>query len=262
MPKIKDYIVAGHSKWSNIKRRKGAQDKKRAKEFTRAIKEIHVAVKEGGSGDPDANSALRNAIANARGINMPKDTIERAIKKAAGADAENYEEVFFEGYGPHGIAFFVECTTNNTNRTVANIRSIFTKNDGSLGVNGSVEFLFERKSVFTIDEKSIAMPLEELELELIDYGAKEFELEEGFLTIYADFTDFGRMSEGLEKQEIEVTQSSLDRIPLTTLELSLENAKKILELEEKLEEDDDVQNVYHNLEISDELIAAMEAETA
>ncbi|QAA82702.1 YebC/PmpR family DNA-binding transcriptional regulator [Aequorivita sp. H23M31] len=252
--------MAGHSKWANIKRRKGAQDKKRGKEFTRAIKEIYVSIKEGGSADPDANPALRNAIVNAKGVNMPKDTIERAIKKASGDDADNYEEVSFEGYGPNGIAFFVECTTNNTNRTVASIRSIFSKNGGSLGVNGSVEFLFERKSVFTIEEKYIPMPLEELELELIDYGAEKFELEEGFLTIYADFTDFGKMSDALEKLGIEVIQSTLDRIPLTTVELSIENAKKILDLEEKFEEDEDVQNVYHNLEITDELIAAMEGE--
>lgn len=252
--------MAGHSKWSNIKRRKGAQDKKRAKEFTRAIKEIYVAVKEGGSGDPDANPALRNAIANARGVNMPKDNIERAVKKASGADAESYEEVSFEGYGPNGIAFFVECTTNNTNRTVASVRAIFSKNNGSLGVNGSVEFLFDRKSVFTIDEKSIPMPLDDLELELIDSGAEKFELEEGFLTIYADYTDFGKMSEALEKLNIEPTNSNLERIPLNTIELSIEDAKKIIDLEEKLEDDDDVQNVYHNMEISDELIAAVEAE--
>lgn len=252
--------MAGHSKWANIKRRKGAQDKKRAKEFSRAIKEIYVTVKEGGSDDPDANPALRNAIVNAKGVNMPKDTIERAIKKASGDDADTYEEVSFEGYGPNGIAFFVECTTNNTNRTVASVRSIFSKNGGSLGVNGSVEFLFERKSVFTIEEKSIPMSLEDLELELIDYGAETFELEDGFLTIFADFTDFGKMSDALEKLGIEVSQSALDRIPLTTVELSIENAKTILELEEKFEDDDDVQNVYHNLEISDELMAVMEAE--
>lgn len=252
--------MAGHSKWANIKRRKGAQDKKRGKEFTRAIKEIYVSIKEGGSGDPDTNPTLRNAIVNAKGVNMPKDTIERAIKKASGDDAENYEEVSFEGYGPHGIAFFVECTTNNTNRTVASIRSIFSKNDGSLGVNGSVEFMFERKSVFTIEEKSISKSLDELELELIDSGAEKLELEEGFLTIYADFTDFGKMSQALEKLGIEVVNSKLDRIPMNTVELSITESKNILDLEELFEEDDDVQNVYHNLEISDELIAAMEGE--
>lgn len=252
--------MAGHSKWSNIKRRKGAQDKKRAKEFSRAIKEIYVSVKEGASADPEANPALRNAIANARGVNMPKDTIERALKKASGADAEHYEEVSFEGYGPNGIAFFVECTTNNTNRTVANIRAIFSKNEGSLGVNGSVEFMFERKSVFTIEKESIPMPLEELELELIDYGAENLELEEGFLTIYADFTDFGKMSQALEQMNIEVVNSSLDRIPMNTVALSIDDAKKILDLEEQFEDDDDVQKVYHNLEITDELIAALEGD--
>lgn len=253
--------MAGHSKWSNIKRRKGAQDKKRGKEFTRAIKEIYVAVKEGGSADPDINSALRNAIINAKGVNMPKDTIDRALKKASGADAETYEEVSFEGYGPHGIAFFVECTTNNINRTVASVRTIFSKNDGSLGVNGSVEFMFERKSVFTIEEKSIPMPLDELELELIDHGAETLELEEGFLTIYADFTDFGKMSQALEEMGIEVVNSTLDRIPMNTVELSVLQAKEILNLEEQFEDDDDVQKVYHNLEVTDELIAAMEDES-
>ena len=252
--------MAGHSKWANIKRRKGAQDKKRAKEFTRAIKEIYVSVKEGGSADPDANAALRNAIVNAKGVNMPKDTIERALKKASGVDAENYEEVSFEGYGPHGIAFFVECTTNNTNRTVASIRAIFSRNDGSLGVNGSVEFMFDRKSVFTINEKSIPMPLDVLELELIDYGAETLELEEGFLTIFADFTDYGRMSQALEQMGIEVVNSTLDRIPMNTIALSVEQAKEILDLEEQFEEDDDVQSVYHNMEITDELIAAIEEE--
>lgn len=252
--------MAGHSKWANIKRRKGAQDKKRGKEFTRAIKEIYVSIKEGGSGDPDANSALRNAIVNAKGVNMPKDTIDRAIKKASGDDAESYEEVSFEGYGPHGIAFFVECTTNNTNRTVASVRAIFSRNNGSLGVNGSVEFMFERKSVFTIEEKSIPIPLEELELSLIDYGAEKLEVEEGFLTIYADFTDFGKMSQALEQMDIEVVNSTLDRIPMNTVELSVTDAQEILDLEEKFEEDDDVQNVYHNLEVTDELIAAIESE--
>lgn len=252
--------MAGHSKWANIKRRKGAQDKKRAKEFTRTIKEIYVTIKEGGSGDPEANPALRNAIANAKGVNMPKDTIERAIKKANGADADTYEEVSFEGYGPNGIAFFVECTTNNTNRTVASIRSVFSKNGGSLGVNGSVEFMFDRKSVFTTKAESLSMPMDELELELIDFGAETFEVEEGILSIYSNFSDFGRMSAALEERNIQVINSSIVRIPNNTMELSLEEAKEILKLEEQFEDDEDVQQVYHNLEISDELIAAIEAE--
>ena len=252
--------MAGHSKWANIKHRKGAQDKKRAKQFTRAIKDITVAVKEGGGPDPEANPALRNAIANAKGVNMPKDTIERAIKKASGADADNYETVTFEGYGPNGIAFFIECTTDNTNRTVASVRSIFSKNGGSLGTNGSLEFLFDRKGVFTIEREKFEMPLEELELQLIEGGAEDFEESDEFITIYTDFTNFGKMAETLESLNIEVKNSELQRIPTNTNELPLEDAKKIMKLVDKFEEDDDVQNVFYNLEITDELAEALDEE--
>ena len=252
--------MAGHSKWANIKHRKGAQDKRRAKQFTRAIKEISVAVKEGGGPDPEANPALRNAISNAKGVNMPKDTIERAIKKASGADADNYELVTFEGYGPNGIAFFIECTTDNSNRTVASVRSIFSKNGGSLGTNGSLEFLFDKKGVFTIERENIEMNLEEFELELIEGGASKIEKEEDYITIYTDFNDFGLMSSKLEELNIEVKSSEVQRIPMTTLELPIENAKEILNLVEKFEDDDDVQNVYHNMEITDELVDAIEKE--
>jgi YebC/PmpR family DNA-binding regulatory protein len=250
--------MAGHSKWANIKHRKGAQDKKRAKQFTRAIKDITVAVKEGGGADPEANPALRNAIANAKGVNMPKDTIERAIKKASGADADNYETVTFEGYGPNGIAFFIECTTDNTNRTVASVRSIFSKNGGSLGTNGSLEFLFDRKGVFTIEREKFEMPLEELELQLIEGGAEDFEESDEFITIYTNFTNFGKMAETLENLNIEVKNSELQRIPTNTNKLPLEDAKKIMKLVDKFEEDDDVQNVFYNLEITDELAEALD----
>lgn len=250
--------MAGHSKWSNIKRKKGATDAKRSKLFSKALKEINVAIKLGGP-DEDSNPALRNAIANARGLNMPKDNILRAIKKASGDGAENFEEITFEGYGPHGIAFFIECTTDNTNRTVANIRAIFNKANGSLGTNGSLEFLFERKGVFTIKESSIQQDIEELELELIEHGLDSMEVEgDGYVTIYSAFSDYGTMTEALEKLGIEVENSTLMRIPLNTVELPLEEAKKILELEEKFEDDDDVQKVFHNLEVTDELIAAIE----
>ena len=252
--------MAGHSKWANIKHRKGAQDKKRAKQFTRAIKDITVAVKEGGGADPEANPGLRNAIANAKGVNMPKDTIERAIKKASGADADNYETVTFEGYGPNGIAFFIECTTDNTNRTVASVRSIFSKNGGSLGTNGSLEFLFDRKGVFTIERENFEMPLEELELQLIEGGAEDFEESDEFITIYTDFTNFGKMAETLENLNIEVKNSELQRIPTNTNELPLEDAKKIMKLVDKFEEDDDVQNVFYNLEMTDELAEALDEE--
>lgn len=252
--------MAGHSKWANIKHRKGAQDKKRAKQFTRAIKEITVAVKEGGGPDAETNPALRNAVQNAKGVNMPKDTIERAIKKASGEDADNYELVTFEGYGPNGIAIFVECTTDNQNRTVASVRSIFSKNGGSLGTNGSLEFLFDKKGVFVIEKEKIETSLEEFELELIEGGASKFEKEDEFLTVYTEFTDFGLMSSKLEEMGIEPKNSEVQRIPLNTLELPVDDAIKILNLVEKFEDDDDVQNVYHNLEITDELIAEMEEE--
>ncbi|MBS3738811.1 YebC/PmpR family DNA-binding transcriptional regulator [Mesohalobacter halotolerans] len=252
--------MAGHSKWANIKHRKGAQDKKRAKQFTRAIKEITVAVKDGGGPDPETNPTLRNAIANAKGVNMPKDTIQRAIKKASGADAENYETVTFEGYGPHGIAIFVECTTDNTNRTVASVRSIFTKGGGSLGTNGSLEFLFDRKGVFLLEKEKLEMDIEAIELELIEAGATEVEDNDDILVIYTDYNDFGKMNEALEQLNIEPKNAELQRIPLNTTQLELDQAKKIMDLIDKFEEDDDVQNVYHTLEITDELVEELDKE--
>lgn len=246
--------MAGHSKWANIKHRKGAQDKKRAKQFTRAIKEISVAVKEGGNPDPEANPALRNAIANAKGVNMPKDTIQRAIKKASGVDAENYELVTFEGYGPDGIAFFIECTTDNTNRTVASVRSIFSKNGGSLGTNGSLEFLFDRLGVFYILKEHIETSAEELELQLIEGGASEIEKEQNQIIVYTAFEDFGNMQSKLEELNIPTKSAELQRIPKNTIELDLAKARKILDLIEKFEEDEDVQNVFHNLELTDDLL--------
>lgn len=253
--------MAGHSKWANIKHRKGAQDKKRAKQFTRAIKEITVAIKENNqNGDPDSNPALRNAIQNAKGVNMPKDTIERAIKKASGADADSYEQMTFEGYGPHGIAFFIECTTDNTNRTIASVRSIFSKNGGSLGTNGSLEFLFDRKGVFTLDKAVIERDWEMLQLELIEGGAESFENHEDVFMIYTEFTDFGKMAQHLEELNIETKNAELQRIPLNTVELPVNQAQQILNLAEKFEDDDDVQNVFHTLELSEELAMALDEE--
>ena len=161
--------MAGHSKWANIKHRKGAQDKKRGKLFTRCIKDIYVAVKEGGD-ELSSNPRLRTAIQNAKGANMPKDTIERAIKKAASKDSESYIEATYEGYGPGGIGFFIECTTDNINRTVANIRAIFNKFNGELGKNGSLEFLFKRVGIFELDKRIDPLSEEELEMSLIDGG--------------------------------------------------------------------------------------------
>ncbi|MBW2961581.1 YebC/PmpR family DNA-binding transcriptional regulator [Mesonia aestuariivivens] len=250
--------MAGHSKWANIKHRKGAQDKKRAKQFTRAIKDITIAVKEGGGSDAETNPSLRNAIANAKGVNMPKDTIERAIKKASGDDADNYETVTFEGYGPCGIAIFVECKTDNSNRTVAAVRSIFSKNGGSLGTNGSLEFLFDKKGVFTIERGKFKIPLEELELQLIEGGAEDFEESDNYVTIYTNFTNYGKMGENLENLNIQVKNSEIQRVPTSTNELELDEAKKIMNLIDKFEDDDDVQNVFHTLAMTDELADALD----
>lgn len=251
--------MAGHSKWANIKHRKGAQDKRRSKLFTKAIKEITVAIKENNSnGDPDTNPALRNALLNARGINMPKDNVERAIKKATGADADSYEQITFEGYGPHGIAFFIECMTNNTNRTVANVRSIFNKNNGTLGTNGSLEFLFERNGVFTIEKETLSLDFEELQLELIEAGAVSFDEEDDIVIVYSEFTEFGNMSAKLDSLKIEVQNAELQRIPLDTKPLELDQAKDILKLIDAFDDDDDVQNIFHNLELTDELMELLE----
>lgn len=245
--------MAGHSKWANIKHRKGAQDKKRGKIFTRVIREIHIAAKEGG-GDPDSNPALRLAIANGKGANMPKDTIERAIKKAAGADAESYEELTYEGYAPHGIAVFVECTTDNLNRTVASVRSIFTKRGGNLGTNGSLSFLFDRKGVFVIPQED--RDEDDFTLEMIDGGAEEVELQEGTFIVTTAFEDFGNMMKKLEELAVEPESAELQRIPHEAISLPIPEAKQALHLIEQLEEDDDVSQVFHNLEITDELINA------
>ena len=245
--------MAGHSKWANIKHRKGAQDKKRAKIFTKIIKEITVASKEAGP-DPETNPRLRLAIQNAKGANMPKDTIERAISKGQGGEGNSFQEVTYEGYAPSGIAVFVECTTDNINRTVASVRSIFTKHGGNLGTNGSLEFVFDRKGVFIISKESINQDLEDLEMELIDSGLEEMIIEEDICLIYTSFEGFGSTQNKLEKLNVKIKNAEVQRIANNTKKLEIELAKKVLTLIEKLEEDDDVQNVYHNLELSDELI--------
>lgn len=251
--------MAGHSKWANIKHRKGAQDKRRSKLFSKVLKEISVAIKENNNnGDPDTNPALRNALLNARGVNMPKENIERAIKKATGAEADNYEDLSFEGYGPHGIAFFVACMTNNTNRTVANVRAIFNKNNGSLSTNGSVAFLFERNGVFTIEKNTLTSDLEELQLELIEAGAVSFEDESDIFTIYTAFDEFGNMSAKLDALNIEVQNAGVQFIPLDTKSLGLEASKDVVKLIDAFEEDDDVQHIFHNLELTDELVEYLE----
>lgn len=229
---------------------------KMAKQFSRIGKEIAIAVKTGGP-NPEANPALRRCLLNAKGVNMPKDNVERAIKKASGADAEQYDEVTYEGYGPGGIAVFLECTTNNSTRTVANVRAIFNKFDGNLGKNGELTFIFDRKGIFTLDKSSITMGWDDFELEMIDAGAEEVEEDEDEVIITSSFEDFGSMSHKFEELKIEPKNAELQRLPNTTKALPLDQAQIIMKMLEKFEEDDDVQHVFHNMEITEELQNAM-----
>ena len=229
-----------------------------AKTFTRIGKDISIAVKEGGP-NPDTNARLRAVIQNAKSANMPKDNVERAIKKASGADSANYVEMSLEGYAPHGVAVFVECTTDNNNRTVANVRSYFNKCEGNLGTNGSLEFIFDRKAVFAFSESQVEMDLEELEMELIDAGLEELENDEGTITVTTDFSDFSNMQKQLESMNIELESSELQRFPNNTKTLVGEEAKSVLKLIDKLEEDEDVQNVFHNMEMTEEVMSQMDS---
>lgn len=216
-----------------------------AKQFTRIGKEIAIAVKQSGP-DPDNNPALRRCFLNAKGVNMPKDRVEAAIKRAMGKDKTDYEEVVYEGYAPYGVAVMVETATDNTTRTVANVRMHFNRGGGSLGNSGSVGFMFNRLGEFKI--KNDGQDLEELELELIDFGLEEIgEDSEGNIIIRAAFNEFGNMAKALEEKGINTISSELKRIPATTVELNEEQAKEVLELIDRLEQDDDVQQVFHNL---------------
>ena len=218
---------------------------KMAKAFSRIGKEIAIAVKASGP-DPDNNPALRRCILNAKSVNMPKDRVDAAIKRAMGKDKTDYEEVVYEGYAPHGVAVIIDTATDNTTRTVANLRMHFTKLGGSLGNSGSVGFLFNRVGEFKIKNKG--QDLEELELELIDFGLEEVgEDSEGNIIIRAAFSEFGNMAKALDDKGIEVISSELKRIPATTVELNDEQAKEVLELVDRLEQDEDVQQVFYNL---------------
>jgi len=245
--------MSGHSKWSTIKRKKGAADSKRSKMFSRIAKEITIAVKSGGS-DPDANPRLRTAIANAKGINMPKENIMRAIARGE-KDETGYQEVTFEGYLPYGIAVYIECLTDNNNRTVSNIRSLFNKKGGSLGTNGSLSYLFDRKGLIQVPKND--RDPDELQMQIIDAGVEDFETEEDIFEITTALEDFGNVQKKLEELGIEAENSELKRIPKETKKLPVPDAVKIMKLIEEFEDDDDVQNVFHNLEISDEIIEAM-----
>ncbi len=215
-----------------------------AKTFTKIGREIAIAVKEAGP-DPASNVRLRTAMQNARGANMPKDNVESAIKRASEKDNKNFDEIVYEGYGPHGVPIMVETATDNPVRTVANLRVYFSRNGGSLGTSGSVEFMFSRKGVFRIPAEGV--DLEELELDLIDFGAEDIQAHDDEIEIYTAYTDFGKMQKGLEEKGISVTNASLQRIPMSTKELTDEQAEEVMALIDKLEEDDDVQAVFHNI---------------
>ncbi len=224
---------------------KEARWDKMSKIFPKLAKQIQVAAREGGP-DPEMNAKLRTAIQNAKAENMPKDNIDNAIKRAVGKDADALDEVTYEGKGPHGVLVFVECTTDNTNRTVANVKSYFSKAGGSFVPSGSLEFMFNRKAVFEF-EKTDAIDLEELELELIDAGLEELEENEGTVYAYADYTNFGTLSQALEEKQLDIKKSSLKRFPTTPVEFTEEQLEEIEQMLDKIEEDDDVQAVYTNI---------------
>lgn len=248
--------MSGHNKWSTIKRKKEANDAKRSKMFTKIIKDITIAVREGGP-DPDSNPRLRLAIANARGVNMPKDNIQRAINKANEKDSANYVEIVYEGYATHGVAIIVECATDNQQRTVANIRSYFNKHGGSLSTSGSLNFIFDQKGVFRINKEKISN-FDEFMLEAIDAGAEDVVEDDDMVIIFTPRENFGTMQKTLEKLNIEADSSNLERIPNTFVKLEKEQALKILKLIDLLEDDDDVQEVYHNMELPDEVLDEIE----
>ncbi len=228
--------------------RRAAKEKrwdKMSKLFPRLGKAITMAAKEGGD-DPAMNSSLRSAIQNAKAQNMPKDNIEAAIKRATAKDVEDYTEVNYEGKGPHGVLVFCECATDNGNRTVANVKSYFNKAGGSIVQTGSLEFMFNRKSVFEI-EKSDELDPEELELELIDAGLEEIEILEDKYVIYGDYTAFGSLASALDEKGIEPTKSNLERIPTSPVEFSEEQLVEIEKMLDKIEDDDDIQQVFTNI---------------
>ena len=242
--------MSGHNKWSTIKQKKGKNDAARAKVFTKIGRELIVAIREGGSADPSVNSKLKDCIAKAKANNVPNDNIERIIKKAAsGGDGANYEAVTYEGYGPHGVAVFVDTLTDNTTRTVADVRSVFNKFGGNLGTTGSLAFLFDHKCVFTFKKKD-GVDMEELILDLIDYNVEdEFDEdpEEGTITIYGDPKSYAAIQKHLEECGFEDVGGDFTYIPNDLKEVSAEQRETIDKMIERLEEFDDVQTVYTNM---------------
>ncbi|MCF6408646.1 YebC/PmpR family DNA-binding transcriptional regulator [Pseudalkalibacillus salsuginis] len=244
--------MAGHSKWKNIQRRKNAQDAKRGKVFMKLAKEIFVAAKEGG-GDPETNPSLRLTIDKAKSANMPNENIDRAIKKATGnIEGANYEEIVYEGYGVGGTAVMVEVLTDNKNRTAAEVRHAFSKNGGNLGESGCVAFMFDRKGLIIIPQENVSLSEDEFMLEIIEAGAEEYEVKEDTYEIHTDAENFSSVKEELLAKGYTPSISEITMIPQTLTKLESEDAKKMFGLIDALEDLEDVQEVYHNLEVDDE----------
>ncbi len=252
--------MSGHSKWSTIKRKKGAIDAARGKIFTKLAREIQIAAR--GGADPTTNFALRLAVDKARSENMPKDNIDRAVRRGAGLekDAAEIEEITYEGYGPHGIAFLVECLTDNRNRTISDLRRVFTRANGSLGEPGSVAWQFTQRGYIlfsrtTADGEPIAIDPDAIFMIALEGGAEDVEISEDAVEIYTERTDFAQVVQMLKDNGLEPTESNLMQRPNSPLELSAEEAANVLNLVEALDELDDVSEVYHNLELTDEIMA-------
>lgn len=243
--------MSGHSKWHNIQAKKGKADAKRGKIFTKIGKELIIAAKDGGA-NPDTNSKLRDVIAKARANNMPQDTIQRAVKKGAGElDGVNYEEMTYEGYGPNGVAFVVSTLTDNKNRTAGNVRAAFSKNGGNLGETGCVGWMFQSKGQIVIERKE-DMDEDEIMMLALDAGAEDFEASDEVFEITTNPEDFSEVREKLEAEGFEFLSAEVTMIPDNTIEISMERASGLQKLIDKLEDDDDVQNVYHNAEFPEE----------
>ncbi|CEM61341.1 YebC/PmpR family DNA-binding transcriptional regulator [Treponema phagedenis] len=242
--------MSGHSKWATIKHAKGAADAKRGQMFTKFIKEISIAARMGG-GDPAANPRLRTAILKARAANMPKDNIERAIKKGTGElGGSNYEELIYEGYAPGGVAILVEVLTDNKNRAAANVRNLFSKNGGNLGSTGSVAYMFNRKGVIEYDAEVAS---EEAVMDAaLEAGAEDIQNEGGIITVTTDPNDFETVLEALQTKGLESVSAEISMVPDTCMSLDAETTRKVLKMIDRIEEDDDVQNVYSNIDVPDD----------
>jgi YebC/PmpR family DNA-binding regulatory protein len=239
-------------KWNNIKMKKAAQDKARSQSYTKVLREILMAVKNAGNAEPDSNFALKIALQKAKDNNVPRDNVDKAIKKGLGQDGAIMEEINYEGYGEGGVAVFIEAATDNPTRTVSNIRSYFNKYGGSIGTPGCLQFVFERKAIFSIKEESMkSMSSDDLMMELIDYNIDDVEVDDGYVTVKGPTESYHDIYKKLDSLKIKIEDSGLERLPLNTKEVSKETFDKLQKLIDAIESDDDVTKVYHNLEWND-----------